>query len=70
MGDIKKNIAAVLEKAKGSNIINFSNFVNESINMNQVNEMMKLLNSNDFKEINDIRFRLSKYNEHIKLFNK
>ena len=66
----KKNIAAVLEKAKGSNIINFSNFVNESINMNQVNEMMKLLNSNDFKEINDIRFRLSKYNEHIKLFNK
>ena len=66
----KKNIAAMLEKAKGSNIINFSNFVNESINMNQVNEMMKLLNSNDFKEINDIRFRLSKYNEHIKLFNK
>jgi len=68
--DIKKNIAAVLAKIKGSNIINFSNFVNESINMNQVNEMMKILNSNDFKEINDIRFRLSKYNEHIKLFNK
>ena len=68
--DIKKNIAAVLAKVKGSNIINFSNFVNESINMNQVNEMMKILNSNDFKEINDIRFLLSKYNEHIKLFNK
>ena len=68
--DIKKNIAAVLAKIKGSNIINFSNFVNESINMNQVNEMMKILNSNDFKEINDIRFLLSKYNEHIKLFNK
>ena len=46
--DIKKNIAAVLAKIKGSNIINFSNFVNESINMNQVNEMMKILNSNDF----------------------
>ena len=46
--DIKKNIAAVLAKVKGSNIINFSNFVNESINMNQVNEMMKILNSNDF----------------------
>ena len=54
-GDIKENIITVLEKVKGSNIINFSNFVNESINMNQVNEMMKLLNSNDFKEINDIR---------------
>ena len=68
--DIKENIITVLEKVKGSNIINFSNFVNESINMNQVNEMMKLLNSNDFKEIYDIRFLLSKYNEHVKLFNK
>ena len=26
---------------------------------------MKLLNHDDFKEINDIGFRLSKYNEHI-----
>ena len=31
---------------------------------------MKLLNYDDFKEINDIGFRLSKYNEHIILFNK
>ena len=31
---------------------------------------MKLLNPNDFKEINEIRFLLSKYNEHIVLFNK
>ena len=67
---INETIKAVLQKMGGSNIINFSNFVNESINEEQLNKIMESLNSNDLKIMNDIKFRLSKYNDLIKLFNK
>jgi len=68
--DIKKNIKKVLLKIKGSNIINFSEYVDETIDTNKIDEIIKLLDSNDLKEINDIRFRLSKYNEYIEFFMK
>ena len=67
---IKETIKAVLQKMGGSNIINFSNFVDESINTEQLNNIMNLLNPNVFKIINEIKFRLSKYNGIIQLFNK
>ena len=67
---IKDTITEVIRKEGGSNIINFSNFVDEKIDKNQIAQIMKLLSPNDFKEINDIGFRLSKYNEHITLFSK
>ena len=66
--DMKKNIKEALEKVRGSNIINFSNYVDEVIDSNHISNMLNFLNKNDLKEINDIKFRLSKYNNYIKLF--
>ena len=66
--NIQKNIKEALEKVKGSNIINFSNYVDEVIDSNSISNILNFLNKNDLKEINDIKFRLSKYNNYIKLF--
>ena len=68
--DIKETIKKVLLKVQGSNIINFSEYVDETIDRNQIDKMIKLLDSNDLKVINDIRVRLSKYNEYMEFFMK
>ena len=68
--DIKKTIQEVLKKMEGSNIINFSDFVDETIDSNQIEKMLNLLNKDEFREMNDISFRLSKYDKYMKLFNK
>ena len=68
--DIKENIKKTLLKSEGSNIINFSNYVDEIIDNNQINQILNLLSNYDLKEINDIRYRLSKYNKCIEFFNK
>ncbi len=67
--DLKKNIVDVLKKMRGSNIINFSNYVDEVIDDNQINKILNLLSKSDLKEMKDIKYRLSKYNNSIKLFN-
>ena len=54
---------------RGSNIINFSNYVDEVIDDNQINKILNLLSKSDLKEMKDIKYRLSKYNNSIKLFN-
>ena len=54
----------------GSNILNFSNFVNKAIEPNQIDMLMKFLKKEDLKFINDIKERLIDYNEYIKLFEK
>ena len=69
-GPYNKIIIEVLEKLEGSNIINFSKFIDASINIEQLNKIMKYLNENDLKIINEIKFRLSKYNDLIELFNE
>jgi hypothetical protein len=68
--EASKNIKEVLEKISGSNIISFSNFVEEEINTECFNQIMNFLNKDDFIEINDIKFRLGKYNKYILLFEK
>ena len=68
--EIKETIRKVLQKMEGSNIINFSDFVDEIIDTKQMKRIMNLLYSDDFNEINYIKFLLSKYNNHIKLFNE
>ena len=68
--DIKNTIKEVLKKMKGSNIINFSEFVDETIDTNQIEKMLNLLNKDELREMNDISFRLSKYNKYMKFFNK
>ena len=67
--NITKNIKDVLNKIKGSNIINFSNYVDEIIDLNQLNMILSLLGKEDLKEMYDIKDRLSLYNKCIKLFN-
>ena len=66
--DVKKSIKDILGKTEGSNLINFSNYVDETINSEQIDNILKLLNKDKLKEIKDIQYRLSKYNEYIKLF--
>jgi hypothetical protein len=68
--ETKECIKEVLLKMCGSNIISFSKFVNEIINSNELNNIMAYLNDYQFDEINDIKNRLSKYNEHILNFER
>ena len=69
-GNIKQNIQDVLEKMRGSNLINFSNYVDEVIDSYDINKILNFLSKSDLNEMNDIKSRLSKYNECITLFNK
>ena len=55
---------------KGSNILNFSKYVDESINSNDIKMILQLLNDEDLKEINDIKKRLLNYNEYVNSFTK
>ena len=68
--NIKKTIKEVLQKLKGSNIINFSEYVDETIDKNQINKMLELLDKDDLEEIKDISVRLSKYDKYMKFFHK
>ena len=67
---IKQNIKDVLDKICGSNIINFSNYVDEIIDSNKLNKILSLLEKEKLTEMLDIKNRLSRYNKYIKLFNK
>ena len=68
--DTREEIKEVLYKKKGINVINFSDFLDETLNMEQINELMSFLNSVDNTEINNIKLNLSKYIEQIQLFNE
>ena len=70
-GEIKKEeIKNVLKKMKGSNILNFSRFLEKSINDEHINILMQCLNKEDLEKINDVQKKLINYNEYIKLFEK
>ena len=68
--NIKQNIKDVLDKMMGSNIINFSNYVDKIIDSYQLDKILSLLEKGDLKEMLDIKNRLSRYNKYIKLFNQ
>ena len=68
--DVKQNIKDILEKFRGSNNINFSNYVNEIFDANQIKVVLNLLSKEEQKEINDIKYLIAKYNNYIKLFDK
>ena len=59
-----------MKKTEGSNIINFSNYVDEIIDANQLNKILSLAKKEDLKKIIDLKYRLSRYNKCIKLFNQ
>ena len=66
----KADIKKVLEKMKGSNIINFSRFLDKSVDENQIKTLFQFLNKEDLENIKDIKRRLLNYNEYMKLFEK
>ena len=68
--DMKEDIKKIIENVKGSNIINFSRFVDNAIDSNQIYSLMNLLNKKDLEEIKDIKNRLSRYENEIKIFDK
>ena len=61
-------IIEILKSIKGNNIINFSRYVDKAMDLYSLEKIFTLLNGNDFYEINDIKNRLTKYNEYIKFF--
>jgi ubiquitin len=67
---MKEEIKKVLDKVKGSNILNFSRFIEKSINDEHINILLQCLNKEDLEKINDIQKRLINYNEYMKLFEK
>ena len=68
--DKKEKIKAVLKKFGGSNMINFSNYIDEVIDTNIVENMISDLSLNEFQKIRDFGNRLSKYNKYMPIFDK
>ena len=66
----KEEIKSVLKKMEGNNILNFSRFIENSINDEHINTLLNCLNKEDLEIINDIKKRLINFNEYIKLFEK
>ena len=66
----KEEIKKVLEKLKGSNILNFSRYIDKAINSNDITMLLQFLKNDDLKEMKDIKNRLLNYNEYIKIFEK
>ena len=66
----KKIIRTVLKQKNGSNVINFSNFVDMVVNNQNVNQLMNCLNKRDLNVIIDIKKRLGKYIEYITKFDQ
>ena len=54
-GNPKKDIERILEGVKGSNIINFSKFVDNNVDTPQLNKLINLLKKSDKIEIIDIK---------------
>ena len=66
----KDTIKEILKKIEGSNIINFSRYVDKMIDSKSIKEMLLFLNEKDLNDINETKNILEKYNEHIILFEK
>ena len=64
--DIKK----ILEKMKGSDILNFSKYIDQVIDLGQIKMLKQFLNQEDKNNIDDIHNRLVNYNEYMKMFEK
>ena len=63
-----ETIKKILGDKYGSNILCFSNYVNEVINAQMINQLMKYLTKNALYEINDIKIRLGKYANYVNIF--
>ena len=68
--NMKDDIKNILQKVKGSNLINFSKYVDNTVNTSQLNSIINLLSKEDFSDIKDIKNRLSRYEKDIKIFDQ
>ena len=66
----KEEIKKVLNKMMGSNILNFSRYVDKTVDSAQMNILFQSLKKQDLEEITEIQKRLINYNEYIELFEK
>ena len=58
----------LLLKVDLDNIINFSDYIDEIIDLNELNKIVELLDNDNISEMNKIRYKLSRYNNYMKLF--
>jgi hypothetical protein len=64
------NIKELLQKEKGCNIINFSNFVDEEFKISTLQNIMKTIYVNNINDMNDSYCRLGKYELYMSSFEK
>ena len=65
-----ETIKKVLNEKFGSNILCFSNYVDEVLNSQTINQLMKYLNQNYLNQILDTKIRLAKYYYFVDMFEK
>ena len=70
LGKPDETIRKVLGEKFGSNILCFSNYVDEVLNSQIINQLMKYLNHISNKEILDTKIRLGKYYSFVELLEK
>ena len=68
--DSKEEIQYLLNKNEKMNIINFSDFMEETLKLKQINGLMYFLEKDDMEKITNLKLDLLKYNEELKLFRK
>ena len=66
----KNEIKTLLNLIEKRNILNFSDFIDETLNIKQINELMNFLETDNIEKINGLKLNLLKYKEELKLFNK
>ena len=68
--NIIRNVINILEQKEGSNILNFSKYIDKIVNLTEINHLLKYLKDNDYIKINEIKNRLLTYETEINLFNE
>ena len=63
-------IEKILKNVNGSNVLNFSNFVEEQINQEWMQKITEFVAPKDLSDINDTKFRLGKYVKFMEFFEK
>ena len=67
LGDEAKKL---LERYRKTNVLNFTNYVNNAIDSNQIKTMLSYLNQNDANEIQLFKNHISKINSQILMFSE
>ena len=64
----KNLIKDILNKISGNNLINFSDYLDEIIDLNHLDLILDLFDKENFKQLKQIKLLLEKYNPYIKFF--